>query len=163
MKKPEVKVIVDRSEEVMDLLKKFKFDKVLVGIPEAKDKRRDPTTMNNASLFALANFGSPAQNIPAWPIMALGIKESKKAVADQFKEACINVLKDGRAAADVYYTRAGIIASTAIKKVLNSQTGKPAGRPLKSTLDARTKGGEKYWLVTGQIRNAITYVVKKGL
>ena len=52
-----------------------------------------------------------------------------------------------------------------IKKVINAQEDVPSDKPSQSTLDARKNRkptpfkGTKYWLVTGQMRNAITYVI----
>jgi hypothetical protein len=150
----------------LDLTKKFKENlkalqgEVLVGIPEGDPARKDGDPINNASLLAIANFGSPANNIPAWPIMEIGIKNAKEELAEEFKKAAIGALSKGVAAISQYYNRAGIIASTSIKKVINTQEDVPEGRPLPATLAARKSKGEKYWLVTGQMRNAITYVIK---
>jgi len=166
MKKAALTVTKDFTDDFNKLIKSFKNDNVVVGIPQSDKPRKDEEddTINNAALFAMANFGSAANNIPPWPIMAIGIKAAQAQIAEEFKKAAASALTTGLAALDVYYKRAGIIASTSIKKVLNSQQGIPEGRPLQSTLDARTKGGNKYWLVTGQMRNAITYVVqRKGI
>lgn len=159
-----VTVTNDFTKNFNDIVSKFKRDAVLVGIPEEKGTRKskDESSIGNAGLFAIANFGSPANNIPKWPIMSIGIKNAQEALSEAFKKAAIAVLTSGPSALQVYYERAGIIASTSIKKVINDQESKPSNRPLQSTLDARNSKGTKYWLVTGQMRNSITYVVKKG-
>ncbi|MFI5416190.1 MAG: hypothetical protein ACHQXJ_02430, partial [Nitrososphaerales archaeon] len=63
-----------------------------------------------------------------------------------------------------YYERAGIIAANACKKVINDQEGlkPPAPATLKARKYITASGfkGTKSLLVTGQVRNAITYVVK---
>jgi hypothetical protein len=161
--KPTLIVTSDFTKQFNDIVKKFKHDAVLVGIPESDEPRKDDDPISNAALLAIANFGSPMNNIPPWPIMATGIANAKDEIADQFKNACVSALKNGFSAVTNYYERAGIIASVACKKVINDQEDVPSDKPEQSTLDTRkARGfkGRKYWLVTGQMRNAITYVVR---
>lgn len=163
MKKPTLTVTADFTDEFNETLKQFQHDDVLVGIPEEKTERKDDQQINNATLLAICNFGSTANNIPRWPVMAIGIGRAQVAIAEEFKKAAINALTDGPGALNTCYNRAGIIASTEVKKVLNEQALVPADKPEDSTLlarEARGFKGRKYWIVTGQMRNAITYVVK---
>lgn len=165
---PTLTVTSDFTERFNEIIKKFKNDSVLVGIPADNTERKPDAdgkmpAINNATLLALANFGSPMNNIPAWPIMQLGITRAQAAITEQFKLAAKRGLTIGFEAVDQAYERAGIIASTSIKKVINDQEGVPPGRPNEGTLDSRKRAGfkgQKYWLVTGQMRNAITYVIK---
>lgn len=161
-------VTKDFTKDFNKIIASFKRDEVLVGIPEAKGPRKDDAEINNAALLAIANFGSPINNIPAWPVMSIGIKAAQDDIAAQFKLAAVKALTDGHSAVDQYYDRAGSIASTSIKNVLTDQVQVPADKPEASTLRARkytTKAGfvgTKYWLVTGQLRNAITWVLRGG-
>jgi hypothetical protein len=97
--------------------------------------------------------------------MAIGIRNGQSDITEQYKGAAKLSLSQGLDALDVYYNRAGQIASTEIKKVINAQDGVPADKPAEATLEARKNRkptpfkGTKYWLVTGQMRNAITYVI----
>ena len=162
-------VTEDFTKNFNALIKRFKNDTVLVGIPEDKTQRSaadgEDSQINNATLFAIANFGSPARNIPAWPIMAIGIRNAQEAIAAQYLDAAKLSLRKGFTALDTYYNRAGIIASNSIKQVINAQEDVPSGKPSEGTLQARKNRkptpfkGTKYWLVTGQMRNAITYVI----
>lgn len=168
MKNPTIKV-TDFTADFNAVIKRFKNDQVLVGIPAEKtersdDKSDDKSGITNAALLAINNFGSPAQNIPPRPVMAIGIANAQDEIADQFALAAKNALKDGVSAVTKYYNRAGIIASNSIKKAINSQEGIEA--PAESTIKSReSKGfkGTKALIVTGQMRNAITYVVKEGV
>lgn len=162
MIKGKVTVTKDLSAQVFEAIKKFKNDEVLVGIPEDRTERKSDK-INNATLFAIANFGSTINNIPPWPIMAIGIKNAQEEIAEQFKIAAIKAISKGSGTLGTYYQRAGIIASVAVKEVINDQEGVPSDKPSSATLDAREARGFKglsYWLVTGQMRNSITYVVK---
>ncbi len=165
MSKPTLKVTTDLTKQVNDIVKRFKRDSVLVGIPAEDNARSQAGSIGNAALLAIANFGSAARNIPPWPIMSIGIREAQDEIATTFKDGAKKALSGGVAALSGVYTRAGIIASTSVKKVLNSQEGVPNDKPSKATLAARKRFGflgKKYWIVTGQMRNAITFVVKEG-
>lgn len=166
MKSGEMKVTEDFTDKVNDVIKAFKKDMVLVGIPQDSSQRSDDdhSQINNATILAINEFGSPVNNIPARPVMAIGIKKVQDEIGEQFKLAVQKSFAQGIDALPIYYNRAGSIAANSIKKVINNQDGiKP---PKESTLKARkyiNKGGfkgTKALIVTGQLRNAITYVVK---
>lgn len=165
--KPSFEVTSDFTDNFNDIVKRFKKDAVLVGIP-AQDSERETQAdavagISNAALLAINNFGSPANNIPARPVLEIGIRNAQDDIANEFKKAAINALRDGISAVGTYYERAGIIASNAVKKTINLQEGFPG--PAESTIASRkSKGfpGTKSLVVTGQMRNAITYVVNKG-
>lgn len=159
--KPTLKVTKDFTKQFNEIVKKFRHDEVLVGIPEEESPRESDSPIGNAALLAINNFGSPANNIPPRPVMSIGIKNAQKEIAEQFKKACVAALSKGFSAVDQFYSRAGIIASTSIKKVINDQEG--IDKPSEATLVARKYlgfPGTKALIVTGQMRNAITYVLR---
>lgn len=161
MNNPSLKVTSDFTENFNLIMKRFKNDKVLVGIPETKTTRRESEQINNATILAINNFGSPANNIPARPVMDIGIRNSQDEVAEQFKLAAQGALSEGESALNKYYNRAGIIASNSIKKAINSQ--QDIDPPSAATLAIRKLAGfkgTKALIVTGQMRNSITYVIK---
>lgn len=170
-KGPTLKITSDFTKNFNDIVKRFKGDNVLVGIPEQDAQRDDDTDVkgeepiNNAAILAINEFGSPQNNIPPRPVMAIGIDRAKDEIAEQYKKAVVNALDKGISALDLYYNRAGIIASTSIKKTINEQIG--IDPPAEATLAARKAAGfkgNKSLIVTGQMRNAITYVInRKGL
>lgn len=156
-----MKVTSDFTDKFNQIVKQFKSDAVLVGIPQEENQRDSEALINNATLLAINEFGSPVNNIPPRPVMAIGLKKAQEEIGEQFKLAAQKSFDQGINALDTYYNRAGIIASNSIKKVINAQDG--IASPAESTLAARkSKGfsGTKALIVTGQMRNAITYVVK---
>lgn len=154
-------VTEDFTADFNKIIKKFKRDAVLVGIPEAEAPRQEDEPINNAALLALNEFGSPANNIPARPVMAIGIKNAQDEIAEAFKEGAVKALKKGADALPVAYNRAGIIASNSIKKAINAQEGiEPPSAGTLAKRKADDFKGTKALIVTGQMRNAITYVVK---
>lgn len=159
--KPSLTVTSDFTEDFNAIIKKFKQDAVLVGIPESDAAREADAPINNPTLLAINEFGSPVNNIPPRPVMAIGIKNAQPEIVAQFKAGAQQALSKGFAALSVAYNRIGIIASNSVKKAINSQEG--IDPPSEATLAAReSKGfkGTKALIVTGQMRNAITYVVK---
>lgn len=161
-----IEVTKDFTDDFNQIIKSFKNDPVLVGIPEADTKRDDAENpeeapITNASILAINEFGSPINNIPARPVMAIGIRNAQDAIAEQFKKSIQYAFKNGLSAISVYYNRAGLIASNSIKKAINSQEG--IAEPSEATLARRKQEGfkgTKALIVTGQMRNAITYVVR---
>lgn len=161
MKNP-ITVTSDFTDDFNRVIKSFKNDAVLVGIPAEKTARKAQDPVNNATLLAINNFGSPKLNIPARPVMAIGIRNAADPIAAQFKKAAVDALTKGYAALQTYYERAGIIASNSIKKAINDQDGIKG--PADSTLAARQADGfkgTKSLVVSGQMRNAITWVLNK--
>ncbi len=141
MSKPSLKVTSDFQEDFNRVIKEFKNDEVLVGIPEDTSERNeeDPGAITNAALLAINEYGSPANNIPPRPVLA----------ADALFQG---------------YERVGIIAANSVKKAINSQEG--IEEPAVSTILARrARGfkGTKALVVTGQMRNAITSVTRTKL
>lgn len=154
-------VTEDFTENFNAIVKQFRRDAVLIGIPQDDAERKEDDPINNAALLAINEFGSPLNNIPPRPVMAIGIRNAQDAIAEQFKLAAQGALTKGVAALSVAYNRAGIIASNSVKKAINAQEGFPG--PSEATLAAREAAGfkgTKSLIVTGQMRNAITYVVK---
>ena len=145
----------------MKAIDSMKSSMTLVGIPQTDNSRQEQGPIGNAGILFINEFGSPGQNIPARPVMAIGIKNAQPALADEFKKCAQDALSKGFGALDVYYERVGIIASNSIKKAINDQDG--IDGPSEATLKSRKSrgfNGTKALVVTGQMRNAITYVVK---
>ncbi len=158
---PTLTVTADFTEDLNRTIKKFKHDAVLVGIPAENTERKDSDKINNATILAINEFGSPQNNIPPRPVMSIGIRNAQDAIAEEFRKGAVKALSEGVSALSPAYNRAGIVASNSVKLAINAQEGFPP--PAQSTLDARkAKGfkGTKALIVTAQMRNAITYVVK---
>ena len=185
-----LKVTKDFTKDFNDIVSKFKNDAVLVGIPEADNERKneeESQDIGNAAILAINHFGSEKAGIPPRPVLTIGIRNAQEEIAEQFKKAAVNALTQGVSALDTYYERAGTIAANACKKVITDQEEIKA--PSENTIAIRRAGGFHKWvesgadlgsfnystskiksvggfaghkalLVTGQLRNAIIYVVK---
>lgn len=158
--KPFMIVTKDEVKNLTDSLSFLQDKQTLVGIP-ADESQREGDNITNAAILAINEFGSPANNIPASRPLATGIRNAQAAITEQFKKAAQSVLTKGQLALDQYFERAGIIASNSVKLAINTQDGMDP--PAESTIRAReSRGfkGIKRLIVTGQLRNAITYVVR---
>lgn len=161
MSKPTLTIISDFTKSFNDAIKAFQDKETLVGIPEQKGQRKDGDPINNAALLFINEFGSPANNIPGRHPMRTGIRNAQDAIANQFKVCAKQVLNKGALALDIYYERAGIIAANSVKKAINDQ--EDMQEPANSTIAARKRdgfAGTKALIVTVQMRNAITHVVR---
>lgn len=153
--------VTDNVLELLKAVKKIASARVLVGIP-AEDNSRSESGIGNAALLAIHNYGSPANNIPARPVLEIGIRKAQNEIANEFKRAAVEALSKGAGAVSAAYQRAGIIASNSVKKVINEQDGiEPISDSTMAAREARGFEGTKALIVTAQLRNAITYVVKE--
>lgn len=159
------KVTSDNTKNFNAIIDAFKDQEVVVGIPESEAARKnteDGGPINNAALLFINEFGSPVNNIPPRPAMALGLSKAADDIADQFHNAAVHAFEGGQDAIDKYYNRAGFVASSAIKTVINDQMG--ITPPSDATMASRKSQGiksTKALIVTGQMRNAITHVVRE--
>ncbi len=165
MGKPSLKITSDFTKQFTDIVDLCRDQEVVVGIPEEDAAREpsddEPREINNAFLLYINENGSPANNIPERPVMKNGLAKASEDIADQFHLAAKNAFNGGQKSLDKYLNRAGIIASSSIKNAIDDQLG--IDSPAESTLRARkAKGfkGTKALIETGQMRNAITHVVR---
>lgn len=161
MSEPSITVTYDGVDEINKIIQSFKKDAILVGIPDSDNERLEEGEIGNAGLLFINNFGSPGQNIPPRPVMQIGLFNAQDAVAEEFKNAAISAMDNGIGSLLAYYNRIGTIASNSVKRAINDQIGFDG--PADSTLKGRKSrgfNGTKSLIVTGQMRNAITYVVQ---
>lgn len=170
-----------REEDLLKIVSKLENTEVLVGIPEEKAPRNEGE-VNNASLLYLHSKGSPLQDIPARPVIepALEASGNKERVQEDLKKIT-KLLLDGKVdQARRMMDLAGQDAVNMIKAwFTDSRNGWPPNSPLTvlEKLDKRFKSVKKkrelyrqykmgktgintVLVDTGQMRNAITYVVR---
>lgn len=152
-------VTIDNTAEMRQALKRLVNDEVLVGVPETKAHREGPIT--NASLALIHDKGSPARNIPARPFMEPGIKKAMPRIRDLMKQVGVAAIAGNLSAVQRGFESVGLTAQSAIRSRINEGIP-PALKP--STIRARKRKGfqgTKPLVRSGQLRNAITYIVRK--
>ena len=182
-----IEITKDNVSKIFKSMADLTGKAVYVGIPEAENPRQEEE-MNNARLGYIHEFGSPLVNIPARPFLIPGVKNVEKETGAELKKAADAALAGDSQLADQKLNRVGIIASNEVKRVLNSNLPPPLkpntvrnrfrNRGTKTHRDneilymqliaggtepgaAQDQAGIVALVDTGQLRNSITYVIKK--
>lgn len=175
-----LRVKYDRVEELHEALQALAEHEVLVGFPEETGERQASDAPTNAMLGYIHDNGAPEANIPARPFMREGIERSLDQVTDILGSGARAALKDPHIATiEKIFDRVGFAAEVGIKRQINEGPPPPlaemtlrrrAARGRKGAqeeLDARAAGLPpstalaKPLVDTGQMRNAVKYVIRK--
>jgi hypothetical protein len=178
---------VDNLKKVLQGIDTLTNMTVLVGVPGEKTGRKDGS-ISNAALAYIHDKGAPEANIPARPFMEPGVKAVQKEITKELEDAGKVMLKGSQGSATVmrYLTRVGIITTRSIKakitegippplapSTIRGRIARVKGKARRKKIDAaiaagtplsRQSGAEGIFtplIVTGQLRNAITYVIRK--
>lgn len=148
-----VNVTVDRLSDFVKQLNDLTTLGVAVGFPEENAPRNDGQA-NNAMIGYVQNYGI---GVPARNFMESGIEEKKDDLAKALQKVGTDVL-DGKSAKDGL-ARVGLMAQAAVRGRIRSNLPPPLAP---ATLRARRRRGRTGTLTlqdTGQLRNAVNYVV----
>lgn len=174
-------------QAIRDSMRNLANHEVLVGIPEGAQAREPDADgkappINNATIAFIQDNGAPEDNIPARPFMRPGIDSVNERLGDMLVAAAVAVVKDPKTDVMARLTRVGITAATAIKKAINAGIPPPLSeRTLRARANRGTKGRKgaklelelrdagwapsvdfaKPLIDTGQLRNSITFVLRK--
>lgn len=163
-KKTGVFLVFDKTAQVLKgLVSIEKFD-VLVGIPAEKTPRsnEDKGNLNNAQLGYIHENGAPEANIPARPFLMPGVRESTPKFMPHMKKAALAASEGDRAKTEKHLNAAGLIATNAVRRRINQGTGfAPLAASTIAARKRRGRSGIKPLIDTAQLRNSITYVVRK--
>ena len=159
---------INRLNNLIAAMGVLNSSEVLVGVPKDHNVRKEEEAdeeapPNNAMIAFLMDKGSPANNIPARPFMEPGIAKVKGKLSETLAKAAKATLSNGSSAVESYLNRAGLIAQSSIRGTIND--GKDFTPLSEGTLRARRargRTGTKPLIDTGQLRNSITYVIKRG-
>lgn len=179
-----MKITVDNVQKVLGGIRALEGHQVFVGFPDTTAGRKDgPIT--NATLAYIHEHGSPAQNIPARPFLVPGIKSVQKEIIARFRKMA-DLALDGKESAVMQAMNAvGMVGRNAVVRKITEGPFSPLAL---STVRARIRrrqsasyrakktaavqqnlaqglppGAGLYnpLIDTGQLRAAITYVIRK--
>lgn len=143
--------------QVKQDLSRVRGSDVLVGIPAQKTLRKGQK-MNNATLMFIHTHGSPLRNIPARAVLEPAIKADFKLIDPHLKRAAQATIQGKPQVAEQALNMAGIAASNVAKRwFTDPRNGWAPNAP--STI--AQKGSDRPMIDTGQLRGAITYVVRQ--
>lgn len=148
-----VQTSTSRINEVIGHLHLLVRRQVYVGFPSGGAARRGQ--INNASLAYIHEHGSPAANIPARPFLNPGIRQAEARTTQIFRNMAQRVLNG-----DVNALEQGLnlVGQVAVGEVQRKIVTGPFV-PNKPSTIAR-KGSSRPLIDTGQMRQAVTYVIR---
>jgi len=154
-----VNITVDNLSQFEKAIELLKRKQVLAGVPEAKARRKgDP--INNATLAAIHDRGSPSQNIPARPFMEPGIKDVSGKIEQKLLSAGQAVLDGDALKANQRLEEVGLIAQNGLRARVNSNIQPPLKPATLAARRRRGRTGIRTLVDTASMRNSLTYVVK---
>jgi len=187
---PRLVVIKDDVPAVVAAINELIQKEVLIGIPDSTANRdeEEDGAMNNATLGYIHENGSPKANIPARPFLVPGVEKSEEPAVARLKNAAKATLSGDVHKADKYLNDAGIIAMNGARREIQYGDFEPLkpstirnrhrqrGTKMRDNerqylelvsqgmapADAQAAAGIRPLINTAQLRNAITYVIRKG-
>jgi hypothetical protein len=156
-----VKVTKDELQKVLRSIQQLASEEVLVGIPASTTERQDGEAINNATIGYIQENGSPVNNLPARPFLVPGVQHAIPDATAQLKKGAQEALSGDAEAANKRMHAAGIVAQNAVRSHINSGVPPPLAEATLEARRRRGRTGEVPLIDTGQLRNSITYVIRK--
>jgi hypothetical protein len=171
--------VQDRVEAVLASIHDLTKQDVMIGIPDSTAGRKSGP-ISNAAIGYIQETGDPARNLPARPFLVPGVMKVEAKAAEMLGAGAAKALDGDRQAGASSLVKAGLLASSSVKRTITEGAG---FAPLSlATLKARAARGRKGaaaeiasraagnapdasnarpLIDTGQLRNAVTYVLRK--
>lgn len=158
-------IVSDRVSGVLAGINVLGTTRVMVGIPAAEATRSDDddaaSGINNAALGYIHDNGAPEANIPARPFLEPGIRAVQDKIEAGLRTAADAAMAGRPEAVDRAYHAIGLKAQAAVRSKIT--TGPFVELKPRTLANRRRRGrnGTKPLIDTGQLRNAIAYVIRK--
>ncbi|MDH0638199.1 hypothetical protein N5D52_14725 [Pseudomonas sp. GD03860] len=184
-------VTKDNVGKVLASIQRLVGQEVLVGIPATTTERSEGEPgqpINNAQLGYIHEYGSPKANIPARPFLEPGVEDQRESIGNHLQKAASSALKGDDGKLDAELNAAGLIAQAGARNRITSSNYEPLSpstirnrRKNRNTQSMRVEeqkyldmvangaspaqaqadAGIQPLINTGQLRNSITYVIRK--
>lgn len=169
--------VVDKVAKTVEAIGYLASRRVMVGVTGEKAGRRDGS-IDNASLAYIHENGAPEVGIPARPFLRPGVQDVQPRIVSYLNQAMTAALDGNKGKVERIYNAVGLVAQNSIRGKITAGLSPPLAD---STLRARARRGRKGaklelksraggaapgivyakpLLDTGQLRAAITYVVR---
>lgn len=156
----------DRLQEVLASLKDLTKHQVLVGIPSEKAERQpdseDPEPLSNAEIGYIHEFGAPEANIPARPFLVPGVKDNLDKVEKRYRAAAQKALDGDHDAVEKAHIAVGLETAASVQRKVTQGPFVPLSPVTIAKRKAKGRTGVKPLIDTGQLRRAVTYVIRDG-
>lgn len=158
-----MKITTDNVAKVLATIQGLAGKQVMVGIPASKATREDGDTepINNAQLGYIHEYGAPASNIPARPFLIPGVARAQENINDHLKKAAKAAMDGNEEKVDVELNATGLVAQAGARYEINYGDLAPLSERTLAARRKRGRTGTKPLIDTGQLRNAITYVIRE--
>lgn len=183
-----VTVTRDNTKSLLKGLAALAENRAYAGVPATTAGRKDEKTpINNAELMFIHEHGAPEANIPARPVVHPAIRKAQPQITAALFATGKLALNGGADAVDKGLNAVGLIAQNAMRARISSGPFAPlspktiAQRAAKrgtkrrkgeqqyldlvaggmSPANAQSAAGIKPLIDTGQLRRALTYVIRK--
>ncbi|KAA2237675.1 hypothetical protein [Salinarimonas soli] len=158
-------MVRDRSAEIMRLVSRLSRSRVLVGIPSDAPERRaeagEPKPdITNAVIGYVQEFGDPARNIPERPFLVPGVASVEDRIVAEYRAAAKKTIQGDTEALGQAEHRVGLIAQNAVRAKITEGPFAPLAPQTLARRRARGRTGERPLIDTGQLRMAVTYVIR---
>ena len=114
----EVKRTIANADKLVERVNNLTSQEVLVGIPGEKTAR-DDTTMTNAAIAYVHEFGSPAQHIPERSFLRPGVRNAREEIASLMRQGAKDALA-GRDTASKTLNAVGMVARNAVVRAITN-------------------------------------------
>lgn len=169
-KMPGVETLIDNLAVVKASFEKLGSQRVMIGIPTDHDPRTpeqgETKTLGNAEIGYIMETGAPEAGIPARPWLVPGVKEAQPDVLKYMAAAgrvALSAAPGSDDKVDQYMNSAGLEAVNKVRAYLqDSSHFQPLAAATLASRRARGRSGVKPLIDTGQLRNNVTYVIRKG-
>lgn len=156
-----VKISVDKMASIIKAINELGAKDVLIGIPEGNTDRKTGDPATNALIGYVQEFGSPANNIPARPFLIPGVQDIQKPASDRLKVAAQRALSGDLSTAEKQLHAAGLMGQNSARAKINSNIQPKLSERTLAARRARGVTRENTLIDTGQLRNSLTYVIRK--
>lgn len=159
------RVTLDRSKEIKKALDRLSLSNVLVGFPTESGSHADNSkkgAVTNAYLGYIHDKGAPGANIPARPFLEPGILDAQKDILADMEEGALKTLDGDTKAAETALEKAGMHAELSVKEQFTDNNWPRLKHDrYRKGKKAQKKEDATPLVDTGQLRRAVTHVVRK--
>lgn len=177
--------------DFQDNLKRLLRLRTMVGIPaDGKERQPEPgekSAPNNAMIGYVQEFGDDEKHIPARPFLVPGVRSVQTQVVDELRKAGEDAFDKDFGSVRARFAKVGTVAVSAAQRAITDGQFAPLSQRTIEARAARGRKGAKQYLKlqgqgtprevldtlgdqalvkplidTGQLRRALTYVVKDG-
>lgn len=155
-------IVKNLVPQLLQAVEALTRQQVLVGIPGDTASRKDSKDPSNALIGYLMEFGSPTQNIPARPFLVPGVNEAMPQIIARLRSGASKALKfplDPNAGTNTLI-EVGLIAQRTVRGYINAGVAPPLAAATLRARRARGHTSTKSLVETGQMRNAVTYIIR---